>query len=58
MSYEDLVYCCRKLASIHDVYDDLFSMRIHNEANCDAFNKEINFLIRRIKGLCEEELKE
>ena len=56
MSYEDLIFVCRKLIALHDVYDELWSMRIHNKPNCDAFDKEIEYLIRRIKGLCEAEL--
>lgn len=57
MSYEDLIFSCRKLVALHDVFDELFSMRIHNENNCEAFNKEIDFLIKRIKEQCEEELQ-
>ena len=33
------------------------SREIHNENNCEAFNKEIDFLIKRIKEQCEEELQ-
>ena len=54
MSYEDLIFSCRKLVALHDVFDELFSMRIHNENNCEAFNKEVDFLIKRIKEQCEE----
>ena len=57
MSYEDLIYSCRKLVAIHDVYDELWSMRIWNKGNCDAFDKEIMYLIGRIKEQCEDELK-
>lgn len=57
MSYEDLIFVCRKLIALHDVYDELWYMRIHNKSNCDAFDKEIKYLIRRIKELCEEELQ-
>ena len=54
MSYEDLIFSCRKLVALHDVFDELFSMRIHNENNYEAFIKEINYLIKRIKEQCEE----
>lgn len=57
MSFEDLIYKCRKLIALHDVYDELYSMRIHNKVNCDAFDKEIVYYIKEIKGLCEIELK-
>ena len=36
------------------VIDELFSMRIHNENNCEAFCKEIDYLIKRIKEQCGE----
>ena len=54
MSYEDLIFSCRKLVALYDVFDELFSMRIHNENNCEAFCKEIDHLIKRIKEQCEE----
>lgn len=54
MSYEDLIFSCRKLVALDDVFDELFNMKIHNENNCEAFNKEINYLIKRIKEQCEE----
>ena len=57
MSYEDLIFSCRKLVALHDVFDELFSMGIHNQNNCEAFRKEIDYLIKRIKEQCEEELK-
>ena len=57
MSYEDLIFSCRKLVALHDVFDELYSMRIHNENNCEAFSKEINYLIKNIKEQCEEELQ-
>ena len=57
MSYEDLIFSCRKLVALYDVFDELFSMRIHNKDNCEAFSKEIEYLIKRIKEQCEEELK-
>ena len=57
MSFEDLIFSCRKLIALHDVYDELWSMRIHNTDNCKAFDKEIVWVIGRIKELCEEELK-
>ena len=57
MSFEDLIFSCRKLIALHEVYDELYSMRIHNPANCEAFDKEIVWVIGRIKELCEEELK-
>ena len=41
---------------LHDVFDELYSMRIYNKNNCEAFTKEINYLIKRIKEQCEEEL--
>lgn len=58
MSFEDLIFSCRILIALHDVYDELYSMRIYNEDNCNAFNKEIEYTIQRIKELCEEELNE
>ena len=57
MSYEDLIFSCRKLVALYDVFDELFSMGIHNKDNCEAFSKEIEYLIKRIKEQCEEELK-
>lgn len=57
MSFEDLIFSCRKLIALHDVYDELWSMRIHNTWNCEAFDKEIEYIISRIKELCDEELK-
>lgn len=57
MSYEDLIYICRKLTALHDVYDELWCMRIHNKQNCDAFDKEIKYFIKRVNELSEEELK-
>lgn len=57
MSFEDLIFSCRKLVALYDVYDELYSMRIHNSDNCEAFDKEIKYSISRIKELCEEELK-
>lgn len=52
MSFEDLIYACRKLTALHDAYDELWSMRIH------AFDKNITYFIKRVKELCEEELEE
>ena len=57
MSFEDIIYSCRKLIALHDVYDELWSMRIYNSCNCDAFDKEILYLIKRIKEQCEDELE-
>lgn len=57
MSYQDLIFACRKLVALHDVYNELYSMRIHNYDNCKAFDDEITFEIRYIKELCELELK-
>ena len=57
MSYEDLIFSCRKLVALHEVYDELWFMRIHNEENCKAFNENIVSCIKRIKELCEEELE-
>ena len=57
MSYEDLIFSCRKLVALHDVFDELYSMRIHNKNNCEAFSEEIDYLIKRIKEQCEEELQ-
>lgn len=57
MSYEDLIFSCRKLVALHDVFNELFSMRIHNKNNCEAFSEEIDFLIKRIKEQCEDELQ-
>lgn len=41
MSYEDLIFSCRKLVALDDVFDELLSMRIHNEDNCEAFVKKL-----------------
>lgn len=41
---ETIIYNCRKLVSLWDTMDELYSMRIHNEENIDAFNKEIKYL--------------
>ena len=57
MSYEDLIFSCRTLVALHDVYDELWFMRIHNPENCKAFDKHILGIIERIKEQCEEELK-
>ena len=54
MSYEDLIFSCRKLVALDGVFDELLSMGIYNENNCEAFNKEIVYLIKRIKEQCEE----
>lgn len=56
MSYEDLIFSCRKLVALHDVFDELYSMRIHNQNNREAFTKEIDYLIKRIYQQCKEEL--
>lgn len=56
MSYEDLIFSCRKLVALHDVFNELYGMRIYNENNCEAFCEEIKYLIRNIKEQCEEEL--
>lgn len=57
MTYEDLIYSCRRLIALHDVYDELWFMRIHNPNNCQAFDKAILSTIKTIKEQCEEELK-
>lgn len=54
MSYEDLIFSCRKLVALDGVFDELLSMGIYNENNCEAFTKEIVYLIKRIKEQCEE----
>lgn len=54
MSYEDLIFSCRKLVALDDVFDELLSMGIYNENNCEAFIKEIDYLIKRIKEQCED----
>ena len=61
MSLEDLDNYCRKFSSMWLVFDELHSMRIHNDENCDAFIKEIKYLVKRIneesKELLETELR-
>lgn len=61
MSLEDLDYYCRKFSSMWSVFDELYSMRIHNDENCEAFTKEIKYLVKKIneesKELLETELR-
>lgn len=51
---EKIVNNCRTLIALWDVFDDLHFMRIHNEANCKAFEKNI----KQTCKLLLDELKE
>lgn len=51
---EKIVNNCRTLIALWDTFDELHFMRIHNEANCEAFEKNI----KQTSKLLLEELKE
>ena len=38
---DSIIHTCRVLVALWDTYDELYSMRIHNESNCQAFDKNI-----------------
>ena len=51
---EDIIHTCRTLIALWDAYDELHFMRIHNETNCKAFDKNI----RQTCKLLLDKLKE
>ena len=46
---ENIVYHCRKIVALWDVFDDLHSMRIHNVENIKAITDDMEFHCRELK---------